>query len=299
MSNLLLKTTNLTKKYKNFTALDEVNMSIYEGDIYGFIGKNGAGKTTLIRTITGLIFQTSGSYDYLKKGITVSAVIEAPAIYPDLSAFENLNYAATQKNVKEPDCVNKTLDFVGLNTTGKKKVRDFSLGMRQRLSIGMAIINNPDLLILDEPINGLDPAGIIEMRKMIQRINKELKTTILISSHILSELAMVATRYGIIQDGRLVKEFSSEELATELTCKYILDVSDKEAALQLIEEKNINVVGMENNKIIFHTDNETLNIFCEKLSDRQISVYQLQHVKKELEDVFLEIVGGDYHVSVN
>ncbi|MGC6768775.1 ATP-binding cassette domain-containing protein [Enterococcus sp. LJL51] len=299
MSNLLLKTTDLTKKYKNFTALDQVNMSIYEGDIYGFIGKNGAGKTTLIRTITGLVFQTSGEYNYLKKEMTVSAVIEAPAVYPELSAFENLKYAAIQKNVREANCVNKTLEFIGLSTTGNKKVRDFSLGMRQRLSIGMAIINNPDLLILDEPINGLDPAGIIEMRKMIHRINKELNTTILISSHILSELAMVATRYGIIQDGRLVKEFSSEELAAELTCKYILDVSDKEAALQLIEEKNINVVGVENNKIIFHTDNETLNIFCEKLSDHQISVYQLQHVKKELEDVFLEIVGGDYHVSIN
>ncbi|KPG72017.1 ATP-binding cassette domain-containing protein [Enterococcus sp. RIT-PI-f] len=299
MSRLIFKTTDLTKKYKESTALDHINMSVYEGDIYGVIGKNGSGKTTLMRIMTGLTFPTSGEYDFSKKDIKVGAVIESPAVYPELSAFENLSYAAIQKNVTGKTVVAQTLEFVGLEKTYKKKVRDFSLGMRQRLSIGLAIINDPDVLILDEPINGLDPAGIIEMRKMIHRINQELKTTVIISSHILSELSMVATRYGIIQDGKLIKEFSNSELEEQLTCTYILAVSDKEATLKLIEEECIDILSLENNKITFRTDNETLLTFCEMLSDRKISIYQLQHVRKELEDIFLEIVGGDHHVSVN
>lgn len=201
MKEVMLQTKKLSKHYKEANVVRKVDMTLYKGDIYGLIGNNGAGKTTLIRMLTKLIAPSSGEYSLLRPDIKVGAVIESPALYMDMTAEENLKYSGIQKNCYSKEKVAGTLAFIGLENASSKQVKDFSLGMKQRLGIGMAILNEPDLLILDEPINGLDPMGIIEIRQMIQRINQELGTTLLISSHILTELELVATRYGILHEG--------------------------------------------------------------------------------------------------
>lgn len=228
----LLKTNNLVKKYKEYQAVNEVSMTISKGDIYGFIGKNGAGKTTFIRLVTRLIEKSSGTLSYnSKKHIKMGAVIEGPACYPYLSARDNLNYYAIQKNIKNKKRVDEVLEFVGLDQVdGKKLFKDYSLGMKQRLGIGLAILDHPEFLILDEPINGLDPQGIVEIREIIHRLNKEYGTTILISSHILTELSLVASRYGIINEGKLIKELTKDELESECGQYIVLKSSDNRQA---------------------------------------------------------------------
>ena len=208
----ILQTYNLEKKYKNFKAVTNLNMHIERGAIYGLIGKNGAGKTTLIRLICGLQKPTSGTYSIydisnedksiIKIRKKIGAIIETPSIYMDMTAEDNLKeqykiIGLPYKNLKE------ILKFVGLNEVGKKKAKDFSLGMRQRLGIAISLVGNPDLLILDEPINGLDPEGIIEIRELILKLNKEKGITVLISSHYLDELSKIATHYGLWIKGEL------------------------------------------------------------------------------------------------
>jgi ABC-2 type transport system ATP-binding protein len=219
----ILRTTNLTKQYGSQLAVNSVNMSIEKGDIYGLVGQNGAGKTTLIRLITGLAFANDGELELL--GATdaaglraarthIGSIVEMPAFYPNLTAEQNLEYYRLQRGIPEKVCVQKALTLVGLANAGKKKFKNFSLGMKQRLGLALATLNNPDFIILDEPINGLDPTGIIEMREIIRNLN-ERGITILISSHILSELAQVATHYGFIHEGRLVRQISNAELRGE------------------------------------------------------------------------------------
>ena len=204
MKEAVLKTYNLCKKYKDQMAVDNVSMTIRKGDIYGFIGQNGAGKTSLIRMITGLAHRTSGEIELfggsgeeaLNKGREfIGSLIESPAFYKNMTARENLEVSRLVRNIPGKECIDEVLNLVGLKDTGKKKVKDFSLGMRQRLGIANALLGNPKLLILDEPINGLDPMGIIEIRELLKKINTEKDITILISSHILGELSEMATTY--------------------------------------------------------------------------------------------------------
>lgn len=215
--SVILRTNHLTKHYGHHTAVHDLSMTIHQGDIYGFIGKNGAGKTTLIRIIAGLAAPDDGQIllfgkpDLLKGRKRIGTVIESPALYPGMTARENMIAQCKLQNA-DLSQIEPILKLVGLHDTGKKKAKQFSLGMKQRLAIGLALIGNPEFLLLDEPTNGLDPEGIREIRELILKLNKDRKITVLISSHILGELSKLATRYGIIHEGRLLEEFTENEL---------------------------------------------------------------------------------------
>ena len=217
-----LTTNALSKQYRHFKALNNLSMHVPKGSIYGFVGKNGAGKTTLIRLICGLQEPTAGDYTLYgikntdkriaKSRRRMGAVVETPSIYQDMTAEDNLKEQYRILGLPSLDGIPELLALVGLSDTGKKKAKNFSLGMRQRLGIAIALCGDPDFLVLDEPVNGLDPQGIIEMRELILKLNKERQITVLISSHILDELSRLATHYGFIDGGRMVKEISAKDL---------------------------------------------------------------------------------------
>lgn len=238
---LVLQTSGLTKKYGKQIAVNNVDLNIEKGDIYGLIGKNGAGKTTIMKIVCGLVYQDQGdiqlfeSGDLQKNRKRIGCVIEQPALYPDMTAGENLIYYDKLIGITDYDNVDEVLSLVGLKNTGRKKTKAFSLGMKQRLSIAISLLGNPDFLILDEPINGLDPSGIREIRELLLKLNSENEITILISSHILGELAKIATKYGIINKGVLVDEFQAVEL--EERCKKCLAivVDDSERAAYILK----------------------------------------------------------------
>ena len=227
----VLTAENLTKGYKGFRALDALSLHVPKGSIYGLVGKNGAGKTTLIRILCGLQEPTGGGYslegvDNLDPAITqarrrMGAVVEAPAVYQELTGEENLRIQYKVLGRRDFDTIPGLLELVGLERTGKKKVKNFSLGMRQRLGIAVALAGEPELLVLDEPVNGLDPQGIIEMRRLLLRLNREKGVTILLSSHILDELAKLATHYGFIDRGRLVEEVAAADIDESLEKHYM------------------------------------------------------------------------------
>ena len=239
--SVILRTNHVTKRYGSRPVVSDLSMTIHKGDIYGFTGKNGAGKTTLIRMITGLAAPSDGNMllfgkpDLLEGRKKIGTVIESPAFYPGMTARENLT-AQCRLQGEDSAQVDEILALVGLDDTGKKKARNFSLGMRQRLAIAIALIGTPELLILDEPTNGLDPEGIKEIRELILKLNKEKDITVLISSHILGELSKFATRYGIIHQGRLIEEFTEDELWERC------HASDTQAAMDL-EEYFLNKIG--------------------------------------------------------
>ena len=220
----ILSTDCLTKEYHHFKAVDSVNLHINEGDIYGFIGRNGAGKTTTLKMICGLASPTLGTFSLFEQPYEnlvkdkvfakVGSLIEEPGIYPDMNAFDNVYLKCICAGIKDKNYAMDLLRLVDLDKTGRKKAKGFSLGMKQRLGIALALVGDPKLIILDEPINGLDPQGILEIRETILKLNSEKKMTFIISSHILGELSKIATRYGIIDKGRLIKEFSAEELSS-------------------------------------------------------------------------------------
>ncbi len=228
----VLKTDALCKNYRHFKALNNLSMSVPKGAIYGFVGKNGAGKTTLIRLICGLQDASSGSYtlygvkntdkNIAKARRRMGAVVETPSIYLDMTAEENLKMQYRILGLPDFSGINEILNLVGLENTGRKKAKHFSLGMRQRLGIAVALAGDPDFLVLDEPVNGLDPQGIIEIRELILKLNRERQITVLISSHILDELSRLATHYGFIDSGRIIKEISAQEL--EAACRKCMRV---------------------------------------------------------------------------
>lgn len=294
----LVKTNSLFKTYKEYHAVNEVSMTINKGDIYGFIGKNGAGKTTFIRLLTQLIQQSSGDFQFnTQDKIKMGAVIEGPVCYPYLSARDNLNYYAIQRKIKNKKRIDEVLEFVGLADVDNKKVfKDYSLGMKQRLGIGLAILDNPEFLILDEPINGLDPQGIVEIREIICQLNKTFGTTILISSHILTELALVATRYGIINEGKLIKELTNEELATECGKTICLDSSNNEKALALLMANHYQV-KQKNQLLMIKAEKKVMEPIAKLLFDHAIYVTNYEYREENLEEYYLNLIdGGDTHV---
>ena len=207
MSSVILEAHDLTKEYRHTVALDHIDLKIEKGKIYGFIGQNGAGKTTFLRLVTGLAFPTSGTLSLWGKTVEkelqeqrkrIGCMIETPALFPTMTAYQNMEIQRIQRGIPDKAVIQKTLDMVGLKDTGKKAVRNFSLGMRQRLGIAIALLNTPEFLILDEPINGLDPAGIVEIRNLLKSLNKEYGMTILVSSHILEELYQTASEFILI-----------------------------------------------------------------------------------------------------
>lgn len=297
----VLTTQNLSKSYSKFQALDHFTMHVPKGAIYGFVGRNGAGKTTLIRLVCGLQSPTAGSYsiygiDYKDKRISKSrrrmgAVVETPAIYMDMTAAENLKQQYLLLGMPSYEGIDDLLALVGLENTGKKKARNFSLGMKQRLGIAIALAGAPDFLVLDEPINGLDPQGIIEIRELILKLNRERGITVLISSHILDELSRLATHYGFIDKGRMVKEMSAAEL--EAACRKCMRVEvSQTAALSRVLEG----VGVEY-KILSDTTADIyakLNIseLTHALDGVDCELIALTERDESLESFFMELIGG-------
>ena len=303
MKKVVLKTYNITKKYGEQLAVDNVNMTIKKGDIYGFIGQNGAGKTTLIRLITGLIHKSGGEIELLganeenelnKARTMVGSLIESPSLYTNMTARENLEVSRLVRNIPGKKCIDEVLELVGLKDVEKKKVKKFSLGMRQRLGIANALMGNPKLLILDEPINGLDPMGIVEIRELLKKINKEKDMTILISSHILSELSELATTYGIISNGKLIEEITAKQLSEKCRQYIDLKVDDTARAVILLERElgisDYEVLEDSNIKVFSNLDN--VGEVNSLLSRSGIIVESISVKGENLEEYFMNKVGG-------
>lgn len=245
MSEIIFTARNLTKQYQKNRALNGFHMEIRRGSIYGFVGGNGAGKTTLMRILTGRIRQTGGEIEIFGERRTnglceqrrrIGAMIEAPALYPGMTARDNLEVIRLQQGIKDKDCITKVLNTVGLSDVGSKKAKDFSLGMKQRLGLAMALLGGREFLVLDEPVNGLDPEGIVEFREILKKLNKEQGVTILISSHLLSELDQLATCYGFVRKGKMVEEITAEGLQEK--CKSCLGifVDDADKAAEILKK---------------------------------------------------------------
>ncbi len=298
----VLETDNLTKTYGKFPALKGLTMHIPKGSIYGFVGKNGAGKTTLIRLICGLQAPTGGTYslygiDYSQNEIKKSrrrmgAVVETPAIYSDMTAEENLMQQYMILGLPSYDGLTDILKLVGLENTGSKKAKNFSLGMRQRLGIAIALAGDPDFLVLDEPINGLDPQGIIEIRELILKLNRERNITVLISSHILDELSRLATHYGIIDGGRMVKEFSAEELEKACRKKLHITVTNTTPLCTVLDKMGVEYkVDSQTEADIFSSVN--VSALARELSAYDCDVLSLQEQDESLEGYYMNLVGGN------
>lgn len=303
MKEVILKTYNITKKYGSQVAVNNVNMTIKKGDIYGFIGQNGAGKTTLIRLITGLIHKSGGEIELLgasgeaelnKVRTMVGSLIETPSFYTNMTARENLEVSRLVRNIPGKKCIDDVLELVGLKDVEKKKVKNFSLGMKQRLGIANALMGNPKLLILDEPINGLDPMGIVEIRELLKKINKEKDMTILISSHILSELSELATTYGIISEGKLIEEITAKELSEKCRQYINLKVDDTSRAVTLLERElgitDYEVLENKNIKVFSNLDN--VGEVNSMLSKSGVIVESISIKGENLEEYFMNTIGG-------
>lgn len=299
-----LTAERLSKHYRHFKALEGLSIHVPKGSIYGLVGRNGAGKTTLIRLICGLQSPTSGEYILYgkrntEKGITearrrMGAVVETPSIYSDMTAEENIRQQYLILGIPSFDGIRELLELVGLEDVGKKKAKNFSLGMRQRLGIAVALAGDPDFLILDEPANGLDPEGIIEMRELILRLNRERQITVLISSHILDELSRLATHYGFLDQGRMVKELSAQELESACQKCVRLMVSDTKALSQALER-----MGLEY-KIRSHEEADVygevnLSQLILDLAKEDCQVLGIQEHNESLESYFMGLVGGGEH----
>lgn len=296
----VLRTENLTKVYGGHKAVNAVNIHVKKGDIYGFIGKNGAGKSTLMKMVAGFASPTEGkielfgSSDIEKQRIRIGSLIEEPGLYPGMTAAENLEVYRRAYGITNRSIVNETLDFIGLGDTGKKKVSKFSMGMKQRLGIAIALLKSPDFLILDEPINGLDPMGIHEIREFLIALNREKNITMMISSHILGELSKIATAYGIIRDGELVDEFSAEELSMRCRRCQKLVVNNVERAANVLEEqlqiKEFDVPEASVIRIYEHL--EDIAEINHKLLLAGIEIKESYLAGQDLESYFMERIGS-------
>ena len=293
----ILKTNSLTKVYGTRKVVDGVSMTINKGDIYGFIGKNGAGKTTFMRMILSLASITNGEVELfdgkniLEVGNKIGSLIEAPGLYKNATAYENLKRFSILYGADESK-INEILKFVNLHKTGKKKAKDFSLGMRQRLGIAIALLGEPEFLVLDEPINGLDPKGIKEIRDVILKLNKEKGITFLISSHLLDELAKVVTRYGIIDNGVLLEEISAEELIENCKNKLIIKTNNNEKAKKLIEnEYSVKDIEINDNTLVLYSNLDNSAEINKLLIDKGIKVSEIYTKVDSLEEYFIRKIG--------
>lgn len=297
----VLRTNALCKNYKDYKALNGLSMNVPKGFIYGFVGKNGAGKTTLIRLICGLQEPTSGEYtlygrkntdkSILKSRRRIGAVVETPSIYLDMTAQENLKQQYQILGLPSYDGLEEILKLVGLEHTGRKKAKNFSLGMRQRLGIAIALVGDPDFLVLDEPVNGLDPQGIIEMRELLLNLNRKHQITVLISSHILDELSRLATHYGFIDKGHLVKEITAKELEDSCRKCIRVEVTDTRALSRVLDQMNVEYhILSENMADIFAKINITP--FVLSLSEENCEVLSMTERDESLESYYVNLVGG-------
>ncbi|MBA2876292.1 ABC transporter ATP-binding protein [Thermaerobacillus caldiproteolyticus] len=306
MNEYVLRTNNLSKKYHNKMALNKVNLSIKKGSIYGLIGQNGAGKSTLIRLITGLAYPTTGTIELFGKSNErelvevrkrIGTIIEGPALYPHMTASENLEVHRLLKGIPGKECIEKTLALVGLQDTGKKKVKNFSLGMKQRLGLAIALLGDPEFLILDEPINGLDPMGVVEIRGLLKKLNQEYGITILISSHILSELHLLATHYGIIHNGELLEQLSAKELNEKCQQYLHIKVDNPNKAATVIERhfatQDFEVMPDGSIKLFAYVD--LPGEVSKALTNEGLVIEQFMPMGEDLETYFTNRIGGVQH----
>ena len=300
----ILETRSLSKHYGHFKALDGMNMHVPKGAIYGLVGKNGAGKTTLIRLICGLQEPSSGSFTLygtenrdkaiVKARRRMGAVVETPSLYPDMTAEENLKMQYLVLGLPSFEGIGELLTLVGLENTGRKKARHFSLGMKQRLGIAVALAGDPDFLVLDEPVNGLDPQGIIEIRELILKLNRERQISVLISSHILDELSRLATHYGFMDSGRMVKEISAEELDAVCRKCVRLVVSDVKPLARVLDSMGIeyNILSPTQADVFAKVN---LSGLVNALAKENCELIAAQERDESLESYYVNLVGGVRH----
>ena len=300
----ILTTAGLTKQYRHFRALDGLTMHVPKGAIYGLVGRNGAGKTTLIRLICGLQTPTEGSFTLYGVESTdprivrarrrMGAVVETPSIYLDMTAEDNLKTQYRILGLPSFEGIPELLRLVGLEDTGKKKVKHFSLGMKQRLGIAVALAGDPDFLVLDEPVNGLDPQGIIEIRELILKLNRERQITVLVSSHILDELSRLATHYGFVDSGRMVKEMSAAELEDACRKCTRLRVTDMQALARVLDgmRAEYKILSDEEADVFARLNITQLTL---ALAQENCEVLALRERDESLESYFISLVGGARH----
>lgn len=297
----VLQTNGIKKEYGHYKALNGLSMNVPKGSIYGFVGKNGSGKTTLIRLVCGLQLPTDGEMkiygiDYKDKSVLkarrrVGAIIETPSIYLDMTAEDNLKEQYRILGMPSLDGLQELLSLVGLVNTGKKKAKNFSLGMRQRLGIAIALAGNPDFLILDEPVNGLDPQGIVEMRELILKLNHEHGITVLISSHYLDELSKLATNFGFIDKGRIVKEISAADLeAVCRKCTQII-VSDTKILCQVLDKIGVEYSIQSSTEAEIYGDVNVTDL-TRSLFEKNCRVQTMRERNENLETYYINLIGG-------
>ena len=296
----VLQTQQLCKKYGKFNALTDFTINVPKGSIYGMVGRNGAGKTTLIRIVTGLNNPSSGEFtlfgtkntdaDILAKRRKIGAVVETPSLHPEMSAKDNLIQQTKALGISD-EKLDEILNLVGLPNTGKKKAKHFSLGMRQRLGIAFSLVGNPEFLVLDEPINGLDPQGIMEVREMIIKLNREKGITILISSHILDELSRLATHYGFIEQGRCIKEMSAEELEKVSRRSLHINVNDTQLLAQVLDGMKAEYRIYSPTEADIFTPMQVTPLVL-ALNEKKCFVNSMTEHHESLENYFMGLVGG-------
>ncbi|QNK59574.1 ATP-binding cassette domain-containing protein [Paenibacillus sp. PAMC21692] len=305
MEEYVLQTRQLTKQYPKHTALSQVELSICKGSIYGFIGQNGAGKSTLMRIISGLAFPSSGSFELFGQSSASGIVqarkrmgitIESPALLSHLTARGNMEVRRLQKGISDRASLDKLLNNVGLDHTGSKPVKEFSLGMKQRLGLAIALLGDPEFLILDEPTNGLDPVGVMELRQLLTRLNRDTGLTILISSHILSELHLLATHYGIIHQGKLLEQLTARELNEKCRQYLHIKVDDSDRAVEvLMDQAPAKINRMPDGSIRLYESTERPGAISSLLAASGLEIEQFMPVSEELERFFIQKIGGNSH----
>lgn len=304
MENYAVKLYHINKIYGKQKVISDISINVRMEDIYGLIGKNGAGKTTILKIISGLIHEDSGDIEILdevtESGLNharkrMGSLIENSYLYPNFDAKKNLEYYRILKGLKDKKVVDETLKLVGLYDVDKKKFSKYSLGMKQRLGIAQAIMGRPDILILDEPINGLDPTGIVELRELLLKINSELGTTIILSSHILNELSMIANRYAFIHNGMLIEEVSKEELDKKCRRYLKLKVNDTKKTTVILEKELeiLNYKVVNNNEIEIYEKLNNLNLITKSLIENNVEIKSVNEGTQTLEDYFIKLIGGD------
>ncbi|MEG1395802.1 MAG: ABC transporter ATP-binding protein [Oscillospiraceae bacterium] len=306
MTENVLVTRALTKKYGKVAAVEDVNLTLEKGQIYGLIGRNGAGKTTIIRMVTAQtpptggeveLFGATSAADLNKMRARTGAMVEIPSFYPYFTARQNLEYYRRQRGIAGKGCVDEALELVSLADTGKKIFKNFSLGMKQRLGLGLALMDHPEFLLLDEPINGLDPEGIVEFRNILLNLNRDRQTTILISSHILTELSSLATHYGFIDKGHMLEQISAVALAEKCRSCLQIAVDDAPKAATTLET----VLGLHdyevlpNNVLRLYEHLDQPQIVTGTLVTAGVALLGIENKKMNLEDYFMTLIGGGVH----
>lgn len=298
--NTIIKTNQLTKKYGQYNAVDNVDFTLNKGEIYGLIGKNGAGKSTLIKMLMGVAHSNEGSIeingktsnqDLDKERNNIGFMMEA-SFYPYLNAFDNLSYFARLKGITDKQEIKRALNLVELDNV-KKPFKAFSMGMRQRLALANALVGNPEVIVLDEPINGLDPEGIVEIRNLIMKLNKENNQTFVVSSHILSELSLMATKFGFIEKGVLLKEMSNKELHEQTQKALVIKTDDSAKTLELLKEQYPQITINDKDEVLINEfDTNDVDKIAKKLIENDQKLYKLNPLETTLEEYFIKLIGG-------